>query len=266
MRRHTGVAVLFCLAGAWPWPGLAGELREAIPAESLVLRDAVGALRLEASPDDRVHVDLSWDAPLTVEARQEAGGVLAVVVTGWPTASGQTIVGQSTRIEMGAGATSSVVIGGTVFQGRGAAGGTPRLEGTLRLPEGMDVRLEGGLGALTGDAAIGALRATVAGAADVALRVAGPVDLDLSGAGRWRLTGPMAQAAVRTTGAAAVDLDGCATETLTVSMTGAGRLAVACPVTTATVAIVGAGEVRLRAVSGPLETSILGGTLVVENR
>jgi len=260
MRSPLIAAVVMLAGGLSAAPdAVAGTLSESLRADRLVLADMAGRLRLEPSPDDRLHLGVSWEAPLTV-ALERRDGAAVLTARDWP-GGGTTIVGQSTRVEVGPGATSSVTIGG----GAAAPGGAsaPRLEGTLRLPEGTRLVLEGATGDLSGGAILGGLSGDLAGAPRLVLTVRGPLDVRAAGGGDLTLAGVRGPATVRLTGAPSISLEDCAVDDLTVELVGAGRLRVGCPVEDADVRIVGGGEVVLDAVRGDLARSVLGGRLTI---
>jgi hypothetical protein len=256
-RATCGAALLMAMAVA----ARADTLTDSYDSGGLDLRDMAGSIRLEPAADGRIHLDLTWEAPLVVAARRQ-GGRLVVTASGWP-GGGTTVVGAVTNVQRGPGAKSSVVIGGAPETKAAPSPQGLAVSGVIRVPAGTPLAVSGPLRSLSGAASLGGLEADTAGAAEVALTVHGPVTLSHAGAGSLRLTGVEGAVSVTLTGAAAVTLPDCAVTHLAGRLTGPGTLAVGCPVDTADLTVLGGGTVRLPAVRGTLTRTVLGGTVAV---
>ena len=120
--------------------------------------------------------------------------------------SGTVIIGQSSHVVIGKGASSTVVIGDQVE--RVSSGDTPRWKLALVVPKGQELRLRGYIGKLTAGDIQGPLNADVEGATEFSIGAISSGKLKMAGSGTAKLASVRGDLAIDIQGAADVSVAG----------------------------------------------------------
>jgi len=260
LARHKGVAVAAVMLSAGGSALAATKSVEHGPfaAEHVTLSSLRGTLevRIVEGGDSRLVVDGPAAAVDALNVGFEAG---RLVVEG-PESGSSVSVAKSVTVVTGAGATSSVTIGGNAVESGAAA---EPVDMVLDVPRGTGFELQGFVGdALIGDLESDVVITVVAGT--TRLGAVHAADLSAVGNGRIEAASVMGDLVANVTGDGEVSVANGFVEAATVSVTGAGRIEVSAPIERAEVAMVGAGIVRLAEVAeAPVVSRVGAGKLEI---
>lgn len=266
--RTAAAASVLCaaVAGAAAFGGGAGHAAgDSYEVSRLTLKNLVGRVSIETHDAPTTLVRFEGKKPrhiyLDVSVKNDeleirGKSTRSTTVSSADGKSSTVIVGQSSHVVIGEGATSTVVIGDRTE--RVTSGDAADWKLTLVVPEGQPLNLRGHIGSLRAGDISAPLDATLDGASELEIGAITSGALKMAGSGTAQIASVDGDLTIELLGAGDVSVNGGKINDLIVKLEGAGDVRIDAPAQRAKLTSVGAGDIEVAGVREKPDVSVLG--------